>query len=107
MTAQRVINLEKETEEVKASVKECDVEISQRFKEKEDLTSRGARPDQKDWTEHSENDLDFQEEFDSTWSTTRACQRLTTNSHQTCLMLLAQAWNWLFQEMGMDLSAPE
>jgi hypothetical protein len=67
-TAQRVTNLEKETKEIKEikeSIKEFDTEISRRFKEEEDLTYDGAKPNPADWSEHLENDPDFQEEFDN------------------------------------------
>jgi hypothetical protein len=64
-TVQRVTNLEKETEEIKESIKEFDTEISRRFKEEEDLTYDGAKPNPADWSEYLENDPDFQEEFDN------------------------------------------
>ena len=63
-TVQRITNLEKETDEVRASINEFDVEISRRFKEEEDLTYDGAKPNPEDWSEYFENDPDFQEEFD-------------------------------------------
>jgi hypothetical protein len=64
-TVQRVTNLEKETNEVKESVKEHDIEISCRFKEEEDLTCDGAKPNPADWSECLEHDPDFQEELDN------------------------------------------
>ena len=64
-TVQRATNLEKEIDEVKESIKECDIEISRRFREEEDLTCDGAKPNPADWSEHLEHDPDFQEEFDS------------------------------------------
>ncbi len=64
-TVQRVTNLEKETDETKASIKEFDAEISRRFKEEEDLTYDGAKPNPEDWSEYLEHDPDFQEEFDN------------------------------------------
>jgi hypothetical protein len=45
-TAQRITNLEKETDEIRASINEFDVEISRRFKEEEDLTYDGAKLNQ-------------------------------------------------------------
>jgi hypothetical protein len=51
-TVQRVTNLEKETDEVKATVSEIDSEISCRFKEEEDLAYDGAKPNPKDWSEY-------------------------------------------------------
>ncbi len=64
-TVQQVTNLEKETDETKASIKEFDAEISRRFKEEEDLTYDGAKPNPEDWSEYLEHDPDFQEEFDN------------------------------------------
>jgi hypothetical protein len=65
-TSQRVTNLEKETDEVKQSVNEFDVEVNQRFKEEEkDFTYDGAKPNPEDWSECLENDAEFQEEFDN------------------------------------------
>ena len=65
-TVQRITNLEKETDEVKQSVNEFDVEINRRFKEEdEDLRYDGAKPNPEDWSEYLENDTDFQEEFDN------------------------------------------
>jgi hypothetical protein len=64
-TVQRVTNLEKETDEVKSAVIEFDSEISCRFKEEEDLTYDGAKPNPEDWLEHLQYDPDFQEEFDN------------------------------------------
>ena len=63
---QRVTNPEKETDEVKQSVTEFDTDDNRRFKEEEkDLTCDGAEPNPEDWSEHLENDADFQEEFDN------------------------------------------
>ena len=64
-TVQRITNLEKQTDEVKASITEYDVEISRRFKEEEDLNYDGAKPNPQDWAEYLENDPDFQAEFDN------------------------------------------
>jgi hypothetical protein len=64
-TVQRVTNLEKETDEVKAAVSEFDIEISRRFKEEEDLTNDGTKPNPEDWSEYLQYDRDFQEEFDN------------------------------------------
>lgn len=64
-TVQQITNLEKETEETKEGIKEYDAEISRRFKEEEDLTYDGAKPNPEDWSEYLENDPDSQEEFDS------------------------------------------
>jgi hypothetical protein len=64
-TVQRVTNLEKETDEMRASINEFDTEISRRFKEEEDLTYDGCKPNPEDWSEYLENDPDFQEEFDN------------------------------------------
>jgi hypothetical protein len=69
-TVQRVTNLEKETDEIKASIQEYDTEISRQFKEEEDLTYDGAKPNPEDWSEYLENDPDFQEEFDNVISET-------------------------------------
>ena len=63
-TVQRITNLEKETDEIKDSIKEFDAEISRRFKEEEELTYDGSKPNPEDWSEYLENDPDFQEEFD-------------------------------------------
>jgi hypothetical protein len=46
-------------------MQEYDTEISRRFKEEEDLTYDGAKPNPEDWSEYLENDPDFQEEFDN------------------------------------------
>jgi hypothetical protein len=63
---QRITNLDKEIDEVKQSINEFDVEVNRRFKEDEKyLTCDGAKPNPEDWSEHLENDADFQEEFDS------------------------------------------
>jgi len=62
---QRVTNQEKETDEVKESIKEYNIEISRRFEEEEDLTYDGAKPNPADWSEYLEHDPDFQEEFDN------------------------------------------
>jgi hypothetical protein len=64
-TVQRVTALEKETDEVKAAVVEFNSEISCRFKEEEDLTYDGAKPNPEDWSEYLQYDPDFQEEFDN------------------------------------------
>ena len=64
-SVQNVTQLEKETDETKASLKEFDVEISRRFKEEEDLRYDGAKPNPEDWSEYLAHDPDFQEEFDS------------------------------------------
>ena len=62
---QRVTNPDKETDEVKQSINEFDVEVNRRFKEEEkDFTHDGAKPNPEDWSECLENDADFQEEFD-------------------------------------------
>jgi hypothetical protein len=63
---QRITNLDKETDEVKQSINEFDVEVNRRFKEEEkDLTCDGAKPNPEDWSECLENDADFQQESDS------------------------------------------
>jgi hypothetical protein len=50
--AQRITNLEKETDEFKQSVNEFDVEVNRRFKEEEkDFTYDGAKPNPEDWSE--------------------------------------------------------
>jgi hypothetical protein len=64
-TVQRVTNLEKETDEVKAAVIEFEGEISHRFKEEEDLAYDGAKPNPEDWSEYLQYDPDFQQEFDN------------------------------------------
>jgi hypothetical protein len=64
-TVQRVTALEKETDEVNAAVVEFNSEISRRFKEEEDLTYDGAKPNLEDWSEYLQYDPDFQEEFDN------------------------------------------
>jgi hypothetical protein len=53
------------TDEIKASTQEHGTEISRRFKEEEDLTYDGAKPNPEDWSEYLENDPDFQEQFDN------------------------------------------
>jgi hypothetical protein len=63
-TVQRVTNLKKKTDEVKAAVSEFDSEISCCFKEVEDLAYDGAKPNPEDWSEYLQYDPDFQEEFD-------------------------------------------
>ena len=63
-TVQNITNLEKETDEVKETIKDFDTEISRQFKE-EDLAYDGAKPNPEDWSEYLENDPDFQEEFDN------------------------------------------
>jgi hypothetical protein len=62
---QRVTALEKETDEGKAAAVEFDSKISPRFKEEEDLTYDGAKPNPEDWPEYLQYDPDFQEEFDN------------------------------------------
>ena len=64
-TVQCVTSLEKDTDEVKGSVSEFDTEISRRFKEEDDLTYYGSKPNPQDWSEYLEYDPDFQEEFDT------------------------------------------
>jgi hypothetical protein len=64
-TVQRITALEKETNEVMAAVVEFDSKISRRFKEEEDLTYDGAKPNREDWSEYLQYDPDFQEEFDN------------------------------------------
>jgi hypothetical protein len=54
-----------ETDEVKAAVVEFDREISCRFKEEEDLTYDGAKPNPEDWSEYLQYDPNFQEEFNN------------------------------------------
>ena len=52
-TVQRVTNLEKETDEVKAAVSDFDsVLLIRCFKEEEDLTYDGAKPNPEDWSEY-------------------------------------------------------
>ena len=60
---QRLTSLEKGKDKVKASVSEFDTDISHIFKEEEDLTYDGSKPNPEDWSEYLEYDLDFQEEF--------------------------------------------
>jgi hypothetical protein len=62
-TVQRVTALEKEIDEVKAAAVEFDSKISRRFKEEEDLTYDGAKPNPEDWSEYLQYNPDFQEEF--------------------------------------------
>ena len=50
-TVQRVTNLEKETEEIKASIQEYNAEINRRFKEEEELNLDGEKTNQEYWTE--------------------------------------------------------
>ena len=57
---QRVTILEKETEKIKASISEFDTDISCRFKEEEDLTYDGSKPNPEDWPEYLKYDPDFQ-----------------------------------------------
>jgi hypothetical protein len=64
-TVQRITNLEKETDEIKQGINEFDTEINRKFKEEQDLTYDGAKPNPEDWTEYLEYDPDFQEEFDN------------------------------------------
>jgi hypothetical protein len=61
---QRITDLKKETDEVKASINKHDAEISRRFKEEEDLEHDGSKSNPEDWSECLENNPDFQEEFD-------------------------------------------
>jgi hypothetical protein len=61
---QRITDLKKETNEVKASINKHDAEISRRFKEEEDLEHDGSKSNPEDWSECLENNPDFQEEFD-------------------------------------------
>ena len=49
---------------MKDSVSEFNTEISRRFKDEEDLTYDGSKPNPEDWSEYLEYDPDFQEEFD-------------------------------------------
>jgi hypothetical protein len=51
-TVQGITNLEKETNEIKASINEFEIEISCQFKEEQDLTYDGAKPNPEDWSEH-------------------------------------------------------
>ena len=53
-TVQRLASIEKETDKVKASVSEFDIEISCCFKEEEDLTYDVSKPNTKDWSEYLE-----------------------------------------------------
>jgi hypothetical protein len=62
-TVQRITNLQKETDKVKAVVDEFDSKISSCFKEEEDLTYDGAKPNPEDWLEYLQCDPDLQEEF--------------------------------------------
>ena len=62
-TVQKSTNIEKETEEVKESIKEKDTKISHQFKEERDLTHDGAKTNPEDWSEYLQNDTDFQEEL--------------------------------------------
>jgi hypothetical protein len=64
-TVQRITNLKKETDEVKASVDKHNAEISRRFKEEEHLKYDGSKPNPEGWSENLENDPDFQEAFDN------------------------------------------
>jgi hypothetical protein len=64
-TVQRVTALEKETNKVKAAVVEFDSEISRRFKEEEDLSYDGAKPNPADWSEYLQYHPDFQQEFNN------------------------------------------
>jgi hypothetical protein len=64
-TVQRVTNLEKETDEVKAAFIEFNSEISCRFKEEEDLAYDGAKLNPEDWSEYLQYSPDFQQEFDN------------------------------------------
>ena len=65
-TVQRLTSLEKDTDEVKASVSEFDTDISCQFKEEEDLTYDGSKLNPEYWSQYLEYDPDFQDEFDST-----------------------------------------
>ena len=51
-TVQCLTSLKKETDKVKASVSEFDTKISRRFKEEEDLTYDGSKPNPEDWSEY-------------------------------------------------------
>jgi hypothetical protein len=64
-TVQRVTALEKESDKVKATPIEFDSEISRRFKEEEDLTYDGAKPNPENWSEYLQYNPDFQEEFNN------------------------------------------
>ena len=50
-TVQHINSLERETDEIKESVNGFDTEISHRFKEEEDLTYDGSKPNPEDWSE--------------------------------------------------------
>jgi hypothetical protein len=66
MMVQQIANLEKETNKIKASINEFEIEISPQFKEEQDLTHDGAKPNSEDRSEWClENNPDFQEEFDN------------------------------------------
>ena len=60
-TVQRITSLEKDTDEVKASVSEFDTEIIQRFMEEEDLTYEGSKPNPEYWSEYLKDDPEFHE----------------------------------------------
>ena len=60
-TIQHLTSLEKETYKVKASVSDFDTEISRRFKEDEDLTYYGSKPNPEDCSDYLEYDPGFQE----------------------------------------------
>jgi hypothetical protein len=62
---QNITQLEKETDESKKDIKEFDAEISRRFKEEEDLSYDGAKPNPENRSEYLAHDPDFQEEFDN------------------------------------------
>ena len=61
MTVQRITNLEKQTDKVKAAINAFDSEISHHFKEEEDLEYDGAKPNPEDWSDYLQHDPDFQE----------------------------------------------
>jgi hypothetical protein len=63
-TVQRITNLEKETDKIKANINEFEIETSRQFKEEQDRLMC-AKPNPEDWSEHLENDPDFQEEIDN------------------------------------------
>jgi hypothetical protein len=48
MTVQRITNIEKKTDKVKASIIRFDSKIRRRFKDKKDLACDGAKPNPED-----------------------------------------------------------
>ena len=50
-TVKRLANLEKETDKGISSINKLDSEISRSFKEEEDLTYYGSKPNLEDWSE--------------------------------------------------------